>query len=609
MPIFAELKRRNVFRVAIAYALVTWLLLQIVDVVAPLLSLPDWIARAIFLVLLIGFPIALLFAWAFEVTPQGIKPEKKVDRSESIVAQTGRKLDRLIIVVLLLVIGVLIAERTMFVERVTEEPIKTERSVAVLPFADMSEGGDQEWFADGLAEEILNALARTPDLLVSSRTSSFAYKGSDKSVPVIATELGVAHVLEGSVRRAGDRLRVTAQLIRARDGFHVWSENFDRSTTDVIALQEELAVSIANALNTTMDPAALEKMLHAGTRSVEAYELYLEGLALSAKSFVTADFDLAWDAYDAFERAREIDPGFSDAHAKSANTWLLQLSISTRVAAKELPLAEMMANYRERMNLAITTAQNPVDKERHQAQLALTEMRLREAARLFQSVLEQRPYDFDVASGFATTAIFLSDRRLLDSAMAHVYSNWENGGDLWAINYAANLYRIGGKVDDPDQFVDRLMQAIQRFPTPGMAYQVHRSLLWMGEVDTARTLLPLMEGVSEGARIVAARQACAEGRREDAEAALNSIDPSMSSYDRAALSWHILMLLERQDEAMAMLKPFETMASPHTIGAYLVYPQFDPEPFPIVMDILRREGVQRPPPVKIPFACPPGAES
>lgn len=604
MSLFRELSRRNVFRVAAAYAVVTWLLLQVVDVLSPILELPGWVPRAILLVLLIGFPIAVILAWAFELTPEGIKREEDVDRSRSITGQTGRRLNRLIIGGLLLVIVLLVVERTMFATRESEAPTQIEKSVAVLPFADLSEKRDQAWFAEGLAEEILNALAKTPDLLVSARTSSFAYKDSDKPVQVIAKELGVAHVLEGSVRRVGDRLRVTAQLIRADDGFHVWSENYDRDTDDVIAIQEDLAVSIARALETTMDPQTLEQMLQAGTRSVAAYEHYLEGLAVLGHWFDTVETAYQWQAYDAFERARKIDPGFSDAHAQAADIWADQVSISVQGVGKELPpLEDMMAKFRERIQMAIGTAPNPVDRSRYEAQLARVEMRLRDAARLYKLVLEQRPSDADVMDELADVAVYLSDATLLREVTEHAYQYWEKGA-TYATNYISSAYRIGGSVPNRDEFVERVMQVVQRYPTPGMAYQAHRTLLWMGEVNKARTMLTLME-VVEGKEIVLARQACADGRRAEAESAFGMIDPDMSDFDRASVEWHLFMLLGREDEAVAVLKPYETLASPLTLGAYLTYPQFDPEPFPMVMDILEREGVKRPPPVKLPFTCPP----
>ena len=180
-----------------------------------------------------------------------------------------------------------IALVTVVVKRVPPPP--PERSIAVLPFTDMSAAGDQEYFGDGLAEEILNALVRVPDLQVSARTSSFQYRDTTLSIPEIAAELGVAHVLEGSVRSAGDRVRVTAQLIRAEDGFHVWSENYDRDPADMIVIQEDLARSIATALQTSMDPEALAAMARVGTQSVAAYQDYLKGLQLRQEALSSTE--------------------------------------------------------------------------------------------------------------------------------------------------------------------------------------------------------------------------------------------------------------------------------------------------------------------------------
>jgi TolB-like protein len=215
-------------------------------------------------------------------------------------------------VILLLVDKIFLSTDVGGVDVATAE---IEKSLAVLPFADLSQAQDQEWFADGLAEEILNALARTPDLLISARTSTFAYKGSDKDIPTIAQELGVAHVLEGSVRRSGDRIRVTAQLIRANDGFHLWSQNYDRDSTDIIEIQEDLAIQIASALETTMDPGALADMLRVGTSSVAAYQAYIHGAGLRSRSLLENRNDLMRTSYEFFEEARKQDPTFSAAKA------------------------------------------------------------------------------------------------------------------------------------------------------------------------------------------------------------------------------------------------------------------------------------------------------
>ena len=229
MSFFEELKRRNVFRVGIAYVLMGWVLLQGADFAFDLIGAPNWVIQSLSVVVVIGLPIALIFAWAFEMTPEGIKRETEVDRNQSITPRTGRKLNYTIIATLAAVIVFMAFERIYFSASSAPEDTKAveapAKSIAVLPFADLSQAQDQAWFADGLAEEILNALVRVPDLQVTARTSSFAYKGTDKPITEIATELGVEHVLEGSVRSSDDRIRVTAQLIRADDGFHLWSEN------------------------------------------------------------------------------------------------------------------------------------------------------------------------------------------------------------------------------------------------------------------------------------------------------------------------------------------------------------------------------------------------
>ena len=210
-----------------------------------------------------------------------------------------------------------------------DSPINT-KSIAVLPFADLSQAQDQHWFADGLAEEILNALVKVPDLSVAARTSSFQYRGSSQSIAQIAKELGVAHVLEGSVRSGGDRIRVTAQLIRASDGFHLWSDTYDRQNADMISIQEDLARNIASVLETSMDPEALEQMAQVGTRSVEAYQAYLRGVQLAAESFSIQDGRKKLrEAFEQLTKALEYDPQFSEAHVRVAEYWKIEFYIAS----------------------------------------------------------------------------------------------------------------------------------------------------------------------------------------------------------------------------------------------------------------------------------------
>ena len=246
MSFFEELKRRNVVRVGIAYAVIGWLLAQVAEFAFENFGAPDWALKTFVVVLLLGLPVALLFAWAFEMTPEGIKRERDVDRSESITPQTGRKLDRWIIGVLAIAVVVLVGER--FVPDDAEELTVTkdvDQSIAVLPFVDLSDSQKDEFFGRGVAEELLNALARFPELRVAARTSAFSFAGRDVDLREIGDTLGVAYVLEGSVRRGREAIRVTAQLIRSSDGMHLWSETYDRPDSDGGLPRGEGAVRMA----------------------------------------------------------------------------------------------------------------------------------------------------------------------------------------------------------------------------------------------------------------------------------------------------------------------------------------------------------------------------
>src|SRR3990170_1555732 len=263
MSLFEELKRRNVFRVGIAYVITAWLVAQIADLVLDNIESPAWVMQTLMLVLALGFPFALLFAWAFELTPEGIRKEKDVDRSQSITHETGRKLDYAIIAFLMLALGYFAwdkfapgGESAPATTVTEEEPPDTGKSIAVLPFVNMSDDAGNEYFSDGISEEILNALAKVPELQVAGRTSSFAFKGLNQDLRQIGSALNVSHILEGSVRKAGKRVRITAQLIKAADGYHVWSDTYDRELDDVFAIQDEISAAILQQLKAKLVGAA-----------------------------------------------------------------------------------------------------------------------------------------------------------------------------------------------------------------------------------------------------------------------------------------------------------------------------------------------------------------
>jgi TolB-like protein/Flp pilus assembly protein TadD len=273
MSLFAELKRRNVFRVGIAYVVLAWLLLQVGDTLAPALRLPEWVNSVLAFFLILGFPLAIFFAWAFEMTPDGLKLEKNVDREASITPQTGRKLDRTIIALLAVALGYFIwHSQTAHQEQEVVETVGGQPSVAVLPFENMSSDAEQEYFSDGLTEELLNLLAKIPELKVTSRTSAFFYKGKDIKLADVGRELDVDHILEGSVRKSGQKIRITAQLIEVATDAHLWSETWDRNLDDVFTIQDEIAAKVVDELRVKL----LGELPHAEATDGETYSLYLQ---------------------------------------------------------------------------------------------------------------------------------------------------------------------------------------------------------------------------------------------------------------------------------------------------------------------------------------------
>ena len=338
MSFFNELKRRNVFRVAIAYTVVAWLIAQVVDLALENFGAPAWFMKSLLVVLAAGLPISVVFAWAFEMTPEGLKKEKDVDRSQSITPKTGHKLDRMIIGVMAVVIIFLVVDRFVLTEdsgelvqsvespTVTAEDVnpagESTASVAVLPFINMSDDASNEYFSDGLTETLLHMLAQLPDLHVAARTSSFAFKGKDTSIAEIADTLSVAHILEGSVQKSGNRVRITAQLIRADDGFHVWSQNYDRTLDDIFAIQDEIAADVAGALGTSLLGHSGLVLQGVSTKNTTAYDYYLKALEQQA----VESYSSIGDAENLLKNALANDPDFIEAKLALVRNYLMKFS-------------------------------------------------------------------------------------------------------------------------------------------------------------------------------------------------------------------------------------------------------------------------------------------
>ena len=316
MSFIEELRRRNVFRVAVAYLVSAWVALQLADIVLESIEAPNWVIQAFMLAIGLGFVPALVFAWAFELTPEGIKKEKDVDRNKSITQETGQRMNRGIIVALTIAVALLLFDRFVPMgspkpeEGATQEVAAATtpaKSIAVLPFVNMSSDTEQEYFSDGISEEILNSLARVKELKVAGRTSSFAFKGQNQDLRQIGETLGVEHILEGSVRKSGAKVRITAQLIQVEDGFHLWSDTYDRELTDVFAIQDEIATAILGQLKAhLLDDGTQEEVAAIRTDS-EAFDLYL----LARQRMYERMQKPLESASDLLDRVIEIDPNYA----------------------------------------------------------------------------------------------------------------------------------------------------------------------------------------------------------------------------------------------------------------------------------------------------------
>ncbi len=363
MSLFAELKHRNVIRVGIAYLVACWLLMQVVDVLTPVFELPGWAPKLIFLILAVGFIPVILFAWAFELTPQGIRRESEVSRDQSVTNLTAKKLDYVTIGLLAGVMLMVALDRFLpqnsrqatgspalstssqssgaqsahsatgnaSASEVTAQQASAApaKSIAVLPFVNMSDDAGNEYFSDGISEELLNALAKVPDLKVAGRTSSFAFKGLNQDLRQIGSALNVSHILEGSVRKAGKRVRITAQLIKVDDGYHVWSETYDRELNDVFAIQDEISATILQQLKAKLVGETPASVARTDTR---AYDLYL----LAGQRIYERNQASLQMASDLLQQAIAIDPDYAPAVAQlGIATYLLSEKNYGNIAAAE----------------------------------------------------------------------------------------------------------------------------------------------------------------------------------------------------------------------------------------------------------------------------------
>jgi TolB-like protein/Flp pilus assembly protein TadD len=316
LQLFNELKRRNVFKVAIVYIVAAWVLMQVADVILNNIAAPDWIFHVLLLFLSIGFPFAVIFAWAFELTPEGLKREHEADHDAAQMEATKPN----------------VMELAATEQEVSEEP---DKSIAVLPFLNMSEDASYEYFSDGISEELLNLLAKIPELRVAAQTSSFSLKGKDLQISEVGQILNVSHVLEGSVRKADNQLRITAQLIKAYDGYHEWSETYDRTLDNIFAIQDEIAAAVVKQLRVTL----LGETPTVRETDPAAYALYLQARQLSRQSTAKA-----WEmSINLYHQTLDISPDYAAAWTELADVYIRQTHKALRTFEEGFALAREAA--------------------------------------------------------------------------------------------------------------------------------------------------------------------------------------------------------------------------------------------------------------------------
>jgi adenylate cyclase len=367
-----QLKRRNVVRVAILYVVVCYLILEPFGLLVHVLALPEWIGRTVVVLMAVGFPAVLLFAWVYEITPEGLKQTVEVDPQRSIRKLTGQRLNRAIVAVMAVALAYFVVDKFWLSKHATTQqpaaqvasvapataPAATaisDKSVAVLPFLDMSEKKDQEYFSDGLSEEVLDLLARIPELHVVARTSAFSFKGKSDDIPTIARKLLVTNVLEGSVRRSGNHLRITAQLVRADNGYHLWSQTYDRKLDDIFKIQDDIAGSVVQALKVALLEGSPPKATE--TQSTEAYTLYVQAKSMISRANTQGEYE---KVADYLQRVLKLDPKFAPAWALLSKVHSYRAEESTSG-----PLAQDIEEARRAARQAL--ALDPLLPEAHQA--------------------------------------------------------------------------------------------------------------------------------------------------------------------------------------------------------------------------------------------------
>jgi serine/threonine-protein kinase len=521
---FAELKRRKVYSVAIAYVVGGWALTQGIAQVLPVFDIPNWVVRLIVVLIVLGFPVALTLSWFFDLTRYGIVRTPNAD--------VARRIDP------------------------AQSANSSERSIAVLPFSDLSPGQDHDYFSDGIAEEILTALAKIDGLHVAARRSSFWFKGRETQLSEIASNLNVRHVVEGSVRRDGNRVRVTAELIDASNGFTLWSEKFEREMHGIFALQDEITRAIVDALKLKLDISPPPV-----SRSTDAYDAYLQGLFYSDKSTEEA----LRKSLEFFQRALDKDPQFSRAWTGTAKAWLW-------LADAYVPPLEAYPKVRDAALRALRLSKD--EAEAH--------VYLAESKRILDWDLDGAEAEFNRAIEFdsnSTTSNYFvaalhAARGDREKALSYLERTSRiDPASLWVSNFACELYRYFGLKDEAIAAGERSLQLDPTFlySEPLLA-ALYREI---GRFDDAIALYKKSQDVSGRVPFGLAITYAKMNRRREAREILMAACASRGSYTPGDAIAHVHVVLQEHDEAIRELdRAYEEHSSSlHFIG---IAPEFAP---------------------------------
>jgi TolB-like protein/Tfp pilus assembly protein PilF len=571
---FAELKRRNVYKVAVAYAIVAWLLIQAASILFPTFEAPAWVMKVFITAIIAGFPVALILAWAFELTPEGIKRESEVAPNESITRKTGRKLAGITVALAVIAAGLFALQfsgwvgtgrrpvraveaeekggRASGASLPTQLPAAPDKSIAVLPFDNLSRDPDNAYFAEGIQDEILTRLAKIAELKVISRTSTARYKSSPENLREIAKQLGVLNILEGSVQRAGDQVRVNVQLINTTTDAHLWADIYDRKMTDIFAVESEIAKTVADTLQAKLTGSAEHVLASKPTENPEAHELYLKGRYLwNRRTGENLDKALTY-----FQQAIEKDPSYALAYAGLADCYGVMPDYLDRPPNEEIKRGIAAAQRAIELDGSLAEAHTAL------ANVLMTDLQFAAAEAEFKRAFALNP---NYASAHQWYGECLESLGRFPEALAEL----ERARDLDPLSLIINsvLAAVTNGAGRTDEALRQVQRAVDLDPNFGVAYWVRGQILEdQGQFDQAIADYEKAQSAVPNAscKALIACVYARSGRSVEARAILNElIDASQRNYTSSYFLAEVRAMLGDKEEALRLLeKAYEERSIP-----------------------------------------------